>query len=73
MEVEYMESDQLKLARLGVCTVFERKLHTIELCLRELPNKEYKQHIVYILSDSIASLLAISAEEIKSKLALECL
>lgn len=55
-------------------TVFEDKLHAIELGLRKMFSGGYEKRLINILSDCKDSILAISVVGIRSKLmVLECL
>lgn len=54
-------------------TVFQAEVHAIELCIRENIRRRYRNHIIYILSDSRAALFALKSQTINSKLVWDCL
>ena len=62
------------VAALGcTSTVFQAEVHAIELCVREIIDRGYRDRIIYILSDSRAALSAIGSCEVRSRLVWDCI
>ena len=53
-------------------TVYQAEIQAILLCARQCLDKGYRHAKIYIMSDSMASLLALKSHTFKSKLTWEC-